>query len=427
MIIFYVLVMLMPFANPPFLSRVVSNTVAFKVLGAACVPYAVFHLAARGTLPFYLRSWQARLFGLLYLLATVSYFTMGLRWDIFSGSWMVYTSFVLLFLIVLSIVDTLARLQWVLLSANAAVALGSLRIMEEWWKFRRIDPNYRAGDSVGDNNYFSTTAALCLAFAFLMAVNSKKRWERLCYGACLALSLVGVTLCESRGGTLAMGTAFLYLVARSKRRVRNLILVGVMVVPLMIFFPSSPLHRFLHPLSGDEASVEYHIGAWKAGLRMIEAHPLLGVGLGNFKPMMHLYAPPGTKWSTIGHNTFLEVAAELGLPALGIFVGILVFTYRSLGGVGRRARIAGDRKMYLATLGLQAGFVGYLVGACFISAEYAKLFWLVIFLSMCLPHVLSTKRRFSIGIPSPAAGPDWASYREAQGEGERDFRPVSAS
>jgi O-antigen ligase len=198
-----------------------------------------------------------------------------------------------------------------------------------------------------------------------------------------------------------MGTAFLYLVARSKHRVRNLILVGIAVVPLLIFSPSSPLHRFLHPDYSDRESTENHITAWKAGIRMIGTHPILGIGLGNFKPMMHLYVPPGTAWSTIAHNTFLEVAAELGLPALGIFAGILVFTYRSLGKAGRRARLAGDRVMYLATVGLQAGFVGYLVGACTISAEYTKLFWLVIFLSMCLPHVLRV-RRIPVTLPSPS-------------------------
>ena len=395
MIIFYVLVLLMPFLNPPLLSRYVSDTAAFKLVGAACVPYCIFHLVVRGSLPPYLRTWQARLFGLLYLVASLSYFLWRPGPNISSSPWMIYTSFVLLFLIVLSTVDTRARVRWVLFTATAAVALASLRVIEEWWQFRRIYPSYRAGISVGDGNCFSTTAALCLPFAFLMALHSKKRWERPLYGGYLAFSLVSVTLCASRGGTLAMGAAFLYLVARSKRRPRNLILVGVMVVPLLIFSPSSPLRRFLHPVSGDEASVEYHIIAWKAGLRMIRNHPLFGVGLGNFKPMMQWYTPPGTEFSSIGHNTFLEVGAELGLPALGVFVAILAFTYRSLERAGKRARIAGDRMMYFATLGLQAGFVGYLVGACFISAEYTKLFWLVIFLSMCLPppaRVRASKR-----------------------------------
>jgi O-antigen ligase len=422
MIVFYILILLMPFANPPFLSRIVSETVAFKVLGAACIPYTLLHLARRGSLPPYLRTWQARLFGVLYLWATASCFTRGFGWR--SGSWMSYTSFVLLFFMVLSIVDTLAKVRWVLFSVNAAVALGALRIIEEWWQLGRGNPSYRAGISVGDNNTFSTTAALCLPFVFLMVLYSRKRWERLFYGACLALSLIGVTLCASRGGTLAIVVAFLCVVARSRRRLRNLILVSLMVVPPMILSPSSSLHRFLRPASYDEASVQYHLIAWKAGLRMIRTYPLLGIGLGNFKPMMHWYAPPGTQGPWVGHNTLLEIAAELGLPALGVFVGILVFAYRSLGGAGKRARVAGDRTMYLATLGLQAGLVGYLAGACFISAEYTKLFWLVIFLSMCLLHVLSVAPK--LGLPAgraqgvaPAMIPVSAAPQHSQEEADR--------
>jgi O-antigen ligase len=403
MIIFYILVLLMPFANPPYLSRIVSGAVAFKVLGAACLPYAAFHLVLRGGLPQYLRSWQARLFYLLYLLATASAFTRGGRWN--SSAWESFTSFVLLYIIVLSIVDTLARVRWVLLFANAAVALGSVRLIEEWWQFRSFDPAYRAGLTVGNSNYFAITAALCVPFAFLMVLHSGKRWERWFYGGCLAFSLLGVTLCQSRGGTLAMGAAFLYLVARSRRRLRNLVLSGLVVLPLMILFPSSPLHRFLHPAAMDQDSLRFHIVAWKAGVRMVQRHPWFGIGLGNFKPMMEWYAPAGTQWSSVAHNTFLEIAAELGLPALALFVGLLVFAYRSLGGAGKRARMAGDRTMYLATLGLQAGFLGYLVGACSISAQYIKVFWLVIFLSTCLPQLYVARRIRGRADVSPALVP----------------------
>jgi O-antigen ligase len=417
MILFYVLVLLMPFLNPPFLSRVVSNTFAFKILGAACLLYTVFHLATRGSVPPYLRTWQSRLFGLLYLLATASFFTRGVRWRILYSYWMSYTSFVALLLVVLSIVDTLPKVRWVLLSANAAVALASVRVVEEWWQFRKFDLSYRAGMMVGDANYFSTTAALCLPFAFLTVLHSKKRWERWFYGGCLLLTLFAVMLCQSRGGTLALGAAFLYLVARSRRRFRNLMLVGVLVVPLMVISPSSPLRRFMHPGRTDRQSNEYHITAWKAGLRMIRTHPLFGIGLGNFKYMMRWYVPAGTDWSSIAHNTFLEVAAEMGLPTLGVFVGMLVFSYRSLGEAGRRARIVGDRMMYLASLALQAGFVGYLVGACFISAEYAKLFWLVIFLSMCLPHVLRVQRAPQYAKSASKPAPNLVRLQATMGEG----------
>ena len=116
---------------------------------------------------------------------------------------------------------------------------------------------------------------------------------------------------------------------------------------------------------------------------MVKAHPWVGIGLGNFKPLMTRYADPEDKIDTIAHNTYIEVAAELGLPALIVFLAIFVAAYEALGQVRRRA--PGPNLLHQAAFGMQAGLVGYAVSMFFLSAEYQKLLWLVIFLSMCLP------------------------------------------
>jgi O-antigen ligase len=387
MIVFYFLVVLMPFLNPPFLSRVISAEVAFKVVGALCFFYAVGHLVVRGGLPRYFRTRQAQWFLLLYLIAAFSYFTRGVKGNILLSPFTIYSSLVILFFVTLSIVDSLPRLGWVLFSASGALALGSLRVIREWLEFRTMYADYRAGMSVGDPNYFATSAILCLPFMLLAVLHCDKRWKKLVYAGCLAVSSLGVTVCASRGGFLGLGAAFLFLVARSPHRTRNLILVSSVVLPLALFLPVSPLQRLLRPSRSDEEAELARIVAWTAGARMIESHPLVGVGLGNFKPLMPKYADRGTRIDSIAHNTYIEVAAELGLPTLGVFLGIPVFSYRSLETAQKRARRAGNEFPYYAALGLQAGLVGYMVGAFFLSAEYQKLFWLVIMLSMCLPYL----------------------------------------
>jgi hypothetical protein len=125
--------------------------------------------------------------------------------------------------------------------------------------------------------------------------------------------------------------------------------------------------------------------AWKAGLRMIAAHPLDGVGIGNFKVLMPRYVDSDVKNDTIAHNSYLEVAAEMGIPQLLIFLGIMFFSGRSFEQIRRRVKHSGPKFVYKAALGLEAGLAGYAVGALTISAEYQKLFWLVLCLSMCLP------------------------------------------
>ena len=118
---------------------------------------------------------------------------------------------------------------------------------------------------------------------------------------------------------------------------------------------------------------------------MIAAHPLAGIGLGNFKTLMPMYTDPGVRTDTIGHNAYLEVAAEMGIPQLAVFLAILFFSYQSLEQTRRRVQHSGPKLLSEAALGLEAGLVGYAVGALTISAEYQKLFWLILCLSMCLP------------------------------------------
>ena len=118
----------------------------------------------------------------------------------------------------------------------------------------------------------------------------------------------------------------------------------------------------------------------------MEHRPLTGIGLGEFKTQMDDYADPGANFSSIAHNTYLEVAAETGLPNFLVFVGMLFFTYRTFSRVRQRTSDSGPEIVYLAATGLQAGFVGYLVGIFFLSAGYLKLFWLWLFLSMVCLH-----------------------------------------
>lgn len=130
---------------------------------------------------------------------------------------------------------------------------------------------------------------------------------------------------------------------------------------------------------------------------MIRSHPLTGVGLNNFRPLVAQYEDPGEKVIKLAHNTHLEIAAELGVPALIVFLGIFVAAFRALGRVRRRTHDAASTHLSNIALGMQAGLVAYLVSAFFVSAWWQKLVWLLIFLTMCLHGVSSVLRYRSNG------------------------------
>lgn len=393
MILFYILIAVAPFANPPIVWRLVGGEATFKILGTLCVFYALIDIVRQGSIPSYFRTWQARLFAALIILASLSFITRGYG-HFLQNPIVIYSHFIVFFFVTVTLVDSPKRLRWMLFAAAAGIAYGSADTIHEWFLMHRIYAGYRSGDSVGDGNYFSTSAALVLPFVFLMIFHTKKLWEKLFFSVCLLLSLPSIMLTGSRGGTVAAAAALLYVFLHLRHGARNLILVSMLTLPLAIFLPASPIHRFLHPRERGFSTEEFRLQAWMAGLRMFETHPLFGVGLGNFKILMPKYADPDVQVDTIAHNTYVEYLAELGPVGLLLFLAITFFAFRSLRKVRRRTRGTGPpSSLHLSALALESGMIGYMLGACFLSSEYEKFLWVVIFLSICLPRLVSPRPR----------------------------------
>ena len=64
----------------------------------------------------------------------------------------------------------------------------------------------------------------------------------------------------------------------------------------------------------------------RAGLHMMEAHPVFGIGLDQFKSVEFHYNPllavvePNPH---IAHNTYVQLGAEGGIPTLALYLAIL--------------------------------------------------------------------------------------------------------
>ena len=388
--------------HPAWGQRIGPLTV-FEYIGVVCFIYSFVHIFSRRIVPSFLSTWEARLVLMLYLVAFFSALTKGGGVGLGNGPLIIYTSSLCLIFITLSVVDTLRRLRWTVAALIGSYGFASLYVIREWQQGHKFYSNFRPGWMVGDANYFSTAAIFSIALAFYFIQTKRKRWERAYCIVCLLLIILAVTFCASRGGFLGLTVAALCLVWRTKRRVRNLALIGVLVIPLSLVLPVSPLHRFLNP-SADYGSTQFHLEAWRAGLRMIEAHPIAGIGLGNFKLLMPLYMAPGPKVDvdTVAHNMFIEVAAELGLPALLMFLGIFWFTYRTM---GKLRRSSSTHPLIRETASaLQAGLLGFAVAGSFVSAEYQKTSWMGFALMFCLmPLARSQKLAREVQVSAPLA------------------------
>jgi putative inorganic carbon (hco3(-)) transporter len=381
MIFFYLLIFVMPLVRHPLWSDFVGDLTLIKYLGMICLISAMVHAPSR-LIPLRLfQTWQTRLFGVLALLGTVSFLAKGPDIEINFSPLMSYASFILFFIVTLVLVDSLHALRGTLFSLVASITYASLHCLREWQAYGGFASGYRPGWITGDPNYYSLSAILCLPIIFYLIQPQQARWERSLLYFALISTLFATTLAASRGALVGIVASFILIVVRSQQRARLLTIGSLILLPLLMFAPSSPLGRLFTPTQSDRESTGNRIIVWEAGLLMIQESPLTGIGVGNFKPLVaqstNMDAP------TIAHNTYLGMAAELGLPGLGIFLGIFVASFFSL---ARVRRLSPDRKSLLhqASLGIECAFIAFMVAIFFISAEYQKFFWLLVFLSAAL-------------------------------------------
>ena len=127
-----------------------------------------------------------------------------------------------------------------------------------------------------------------------------------------------------------------------------------------------------------EGSAQGRIVIWKGALKIIQDHPWWGTGYGTFGAIIPYYAPELRGRRMDAHNSYLIVAAEMGIPALIIFLWVLFLvmwkTYRLY-------RNAKDPFIKATALGFLAGLFALIVANMFGSRvdaeEISGYFWVL--------------------------------------------------
>jgi O-antigen ligase len=381
MIVFYLLIGSLPLTHHPLLTKVLGEVTLIKLLGGICLFYALLHTMVRRSVPRPLAMGPVLFSSVFFVVGAVSFFAHGASFTLKSSSFAAFLSGLLLVVVTPMLVDTLPRLQRVLLVIIGSVGFASLYVVREWVKFHNLYANFRGwGGVTEDPNYFTAIALLWLPLAFYLARTLGSRWQKLFCWGCFLTTLLATTLAASRGGFLGLIAGILFMVGRSPQRVRSFVLIMLLAVPLLTLAPSSPLRRLTDPTYSDREAEYSRVVVWKAGLRMLQAHPLMGVGLDKFWFRVGEYQDQPNVIFSLAHNTYLQVAAELGLLGFLPFLAIIVSTYRLLGQAARRVD---PSLLSRAAVALQAGLVAWLVGVFFITG-LQRTFWLLVGLAIAL-------------------------------------------
>ncbi len=183
---------------------------------------------------------------------------------------------------------------------------------------------------------------LSIALALMLLGSNWK--TRILAGLTAILLAAAEYLTQSRGGEIAIATAALFIVAVGTPRlsitIRMLALAGLAAVEgfLIGLIPLYLLNPVLRSLGLSDLvlaaptkqnfSTAERLAHWIAGLRMFLAHPILGVGIGNYPDAYPQYFitifmdPLGH-----AHNYYINIAAETGSIGLVVYLLFLVATF----------------------------------------------------------------------------------------------------
>jgi O-antigen ligase len=121
----------------------------------------------------------------------------------------------------------------------------------------------------------------------------------------------------------------------------------------------------------------------QVGLRMVRDQPLFGVGLGRFStasrahitedlPTLHLYYQAGEN----AHNNYVQIGAELGIPALAIFLWLVAAVWMRPSGDAPSPVFPAERTAVAA--GVAAFLVSALAGHPLLIPQVAAAFFLTL-------------------------------------------------
>ncbi len=255
-----------------------------------------------------------------------------------------------------------------------------------------------------DDLHSYASCILIFIFIFWAHIYDEKRRFKIMNAFFLGLFLILIILTGSKIAWLSLSIVGIGLIYRSSGRKAVIIalclLVGILVY-LNIFNPQWLDKDLLGRIDAFSSILKYQeSGAfqsrsylWHRALNIIEENPFLGTGIGTFfrvsTAYYPTYGPYGTTWHENAHNYYLQIAAELGIPALCLFLFIIFTIYnKSLQLLSISDEIGINTYIKGLLLGLTAYLMTCLTGHPLLHVTQQFMFWFII-AAIMMPSNLS--------------------------------------
>lgn len=367
------------YARPSeFYPSAFTNSIALVVGITTLVFFLASQLALEGSPSANLPEVKLALaFALLALLSVPLAMDPSQAWTDFSGT---FIRCIVMFVVIVNTVRTEARLKALMFLGLAAAIWLSVAAINDYRLGLLTVEGYRAegrGSGIfGNTNDMALhlVTMFPIAIAFMFSAAGKVR--RIAAGLSAALILAALVLSYSRGAFIGLLVVLVFFAMKLGRSNRLAIAAGIVVLGIgfLFFAPGNYGMRLLSifvPSLDPVGSADARRAELFRSLYVAIRHPLFGIGMGNYAPQMSLRG-------VVTHNSYTQVAAELGLAALVCYIAFIVKPLRKVGQMARDLLTnEGSSRSYYLVIGIQASLIAYMITSFFLSVAFL---WYVFYL-----------------------------------------------
>ncbi len=261
----------------------------------------------------------------------------------------------------------------------------------------------RAVASFSDPNTFGVYLSALAPLILGLVLYYFKGWRRVLFGFLSIFGLVGIALTYSRPTLLATYVALLFLTItkRSKWLIMSLI-VFILIAPFLL--PKS-VKQFAKEVNYNPVRFmcnDDRIAIFRNSAQMIKASPVVGHGANTFMKNYKKYKENPEHLNIVtadfcyAHENFLQIAGDIGLVGLGIFLWLLYEMFKGCMFIYRKLE---DQELEIIMLSLIACLIAFLVNglteSSLNSSRVAGIFWYLIGFSFAFKKFININERSS--------------------------------
>jgi probable O-glycosylation ligase (exosortase A-associated) len=302
--------------------------------------------------------------------------------------WGFVSKILLMTVLSVGIINSRARLRWLLLAIGGSFGLLVLHalasIILTGGQFRVYGPE---NSMIADNNAFGLAVNMALPFLFFLAKTESNRRLKWFLGVAFVAGIPTSLFTYSRGALVGLIAVLACMLLLSKQKV-FLIPVALLAFLFAAFLAPQKLRdRMSQTTDTQEASAMSRFNSWGFSWNLANAYPVMGGGFEAFTPSLYARYGPNPRDVHGPHSIYFGVLAEHGFVGFFLYFLLVADCLVVLRRIVKLARLHGDEQSAHYANMLRFSLVGFLASGTFLGHAYFDFYFTIVACTAILKQV----------------------------------------